>query len=138
MIDRRLLLGGAAAATAAALSPSLAAAQARASGASDPAEAARLKALMDAFMAENLRLAPETATSLGLDTGELAWTKYELADASLAGHARAKALTASQLERLRGIRRDALSGMEAVDYDAVEAPLAVTDEVFWRFVFGVG
>ncbi len=138
MIDRRLLLGGAAAASAAAMSPSLAAAQRAPARASDPAEAARLKALMDAFMAENLRLEPETATGLGLDTGELAWTKSELGDASLAGHARAKALTASQLDRLRKIRRDALFGMDAVDYDSVEAPLAVTDEANRRFAYGGG
>ena len=136
MIDRRLLLGSAAAATAAALSPSFAAAQGPAAKVSDPAEAARLKALMDAFMAEDLRLDPETATSLGLDVGELAWTKSELGDASLAGHARAKALTASQLQRLRGIRRDALGGMDGVDYDAVEAPLAVADEANRRFAYG--
>ena len=136
MIDRRFLLGSAAAAAAAALSPSLAAAQPPAAKVSDPAEAARLKALMDAFMAEDLRLDPETATSLGLDTGELAWTKSEFGDASLAGHARAKALTASQLERLRKIRRDALGGMDGVDYDAVEAPLAVTEEANRRFAYG--
>ena len=138
MIDRRLLLGGAAAATAAAVSPSFAAGPAPAPSASDPGEAAKLKALMDAFMAEDLRIEPTTATSLGLDTGELAWTKSQLGDASLAGHARAKALTASQLERLRKIRRDRLSGMDAVDYDAMEAPLVVTDEANRRFAYGGG
>ena len=136
MIDRRVLLGSAAAAAAAALSPSPAAAQGPPAKMSDPAEAARLNALMGAFMGEDLRLEPETATSLGLDTGELAWTKSELGDASLAGHARAKALTASQLQRLRTIRRGALGGMDGVDYDAVEAPLAITEEANRRFAYG--
>ena len=133
MIDRRLLLGGAAAAAAAAVSPSFAAAL---RPASDPAEAAKLNALMDAFMAEHLRLDPETATSLGLDLGDLAWTRSELTDASLAGHARAKALTSSQLRRLREVRRAALGGMDAVNYDTIEASLAVADEADSRFAYG--
>ena len=133
MIDRRLLLGGAAAATAAAVSPSFAATRPEAS---DPAEAAKLKALMDAFVAEDLALDPETATSLGLDVGDLAWTKSLLTDGSLAGHARAKALTSSQLERLRKVGRAALGGMDAVDYDTVEASLAVADEANRRIAYG--
>ena len=137
MIDRRLVLSGAALATAALVSPPrIAAAQPRPKTLSDPAEAARLKALMDDFMAEDIRLDPETATSLGLDTGGLAWTKSELADGSLAGHVRAKALTASQLGRLRKLRRDALGGMDAVDYDTVEDALAVADEANRRFAYG--
>ena len=135
MIDRRLLLGGAAAATAAAVSPSLGA-SASAPAASDPAEAAKLNALMDAFMAEDLRLDPETATDLGLDVGELAWTRSELTDASLAGHARAKALTSSQLARLRAVRRAVLGGMDAINYDTVEGALAVTGEADRRFAYG--
>ena len=133
MIDRRLLLGGAAAGAAVAVSPSFAWAT---PPASDPAEAARLKVLMDAFMAEDLRLDPETATSLGLDVGEQAWMRSQLTDGSLAGHARAKALTSSQLERLRRIRRGALAGMDAVDYDTVEDSLAVTDDANRRFAYG--
>ena len=136
MIDRRLLLRGAAAATAAAVSPSLAAAQARAPTESDPAEAARLRTLMDGFMAEDLRLDPEGATSLGLDVGELAWTKSELNDGSLAGHARSKALTSSQLGRLRQVRRSALGGMDGVNYDTVEDALAAADEADRRFAYG--
>jgi uncharacterized protein (DUF885 family) len=38
-------------------------------------EPAKLNALFDAFMAKQLRQSPETATGLGLDIGELAWTK---------------------------------------------------------------
>jgi uncharacterized protein (DUF885 family) len=137
MIDRRLLLGAAAAVTAAAAAPSFAKAPPRAAPRpSDPAEAARLKALMDAFMAEDLRLDPEGATSLGLDVGELAWARSELNDASLAGRGRAKALTASQLERLRQVRRSALGGMDAVNYDTVEDALAVAAESDRRFDYG--
>ena len=118
---------------AAAVSPAFAA---RPPAASDPTEAARLKALMDAFMAENLRADPGTATGLGLDVGDMAWLKSELGDTSLAGHARQKALTASQLARLRQVRRSALEGMDAVNYDTVEFSLAVNDEANRRFAYG--
>ena len=37
-------------------------------------EVAKLNALFDDIMAKQLRQSPETATGLGLDTGELAWT----------------------------------------------------------------
>ena len=87
-------------------------------------------------MAEDLRLDPETATDLGLDVGELAWTRSELTDASLAGHARAKALTSSQLARLRAVRRAVLGGMDAINYDTVEGALAVTGEADRRFAYG--
>ena len=98
--------------------------------------AAKLNAVMDAFMAEDLRVDPETATSLGLDVGDMAWIKSELGDSTLAGHARRKALTSSQLGRLRQVRRAALSGMDAVNYDTVEFSLAVEDEADRRFAYG--
>ena len=66
----------------AASAPSLAFAQA-------DGEAAKLNALFDAFMAKQLRQSPETATGLGLDVGELAWTKGLLTDRS------AEAITAT-------------------------------------------
>ena len=137
MIDRRLLLGGAVAATAAAVAPAFArTAPPAPPKASDPAEAARLKALMDGFMTEDLALDPEEATSLGLDVGELAWAKSLLTDVSLAGHARTKALASSQLDRLRKLRRDALGGMDAVNYDTVEDALALKAEADSQFAYG--
>jgi uncharacterized protein (DUF885 family) len=54
----------------AAATPGLALAQAApASG-----ESAKLNALFDAIMAKQLRQSPESATGLGLDVGDLAWT----------------------------------------------------------------
>ena len=47
-------------------------------------EVAKLNALFDAIMAKQLRQSPETATGLGLDSGELAWTKGLLTDRSAA------------------------------------------------------
>jgi uncharacterized protein (DUF885 family) len=66
----------------AAATPGLAASLAFA--ASTSGESAKLNALFDAIMAKQLRQSPETATSLGLDVGELAWTKAQLADRSFA------------------------------------------------------
>ncbi len=43
-----------------------------------------------------------TVTSLGLDTGARAYQKSQIDDASLAGIAKNKAITASQLSRLQG------------------------------------
>ena len=78
MLNRRHMLLAAAAAGVAAVegAPSLARAR--------TGEVGRLNALLDAIMAQQLRLSPETTTGLGLDVGELAWTKSELGDRSSA------------------------------------------------------
>ena len=111
---RRLLL--AATATAAGASPLLSRAPAWAQPAGKPQA---LNALLDVFMQEDLREDPTDATSLGLDVGPLAELKRRLPDTSLAGIAASKALRASQLGRLRALGRDGLSGLDAVNFDAV-------------------
>jgi len=80
---------------------------------------ARLAALLDAFFQENLRQSPESATQLGLDTGDNADLKSRLRDESPAGIAAAKALNADQLRRLTAIDRGALSAPDKVSYDTV-------------------
>ncbi len=118
----------------AAAAPSLALArQASASG-----EAAKLNALFDAFMAKQLRQSPETATGLGLDTGDLAWTKGLLSDRSFEAIGANALQTSEQLAALRGIDRRALAGMDAVNYDTVEFVLAVQDEGNRKFSYGGG
>ena len=67
-----------------------------------------LNALFDTFMQERLAARPEFATSLGLDTGRLAPARHRLSDASLAGVAADKAMTASQLQRLKAFDAAAL------------------------------
>jgi uncharacterized protein (DUF885 family) len=99
---------------------------------------ARLNALFDEIMARQLRSSPETATGLGLDTGELAWTKSQLGDRSFAAIKAAEALNARELVALRGIDRHALSGMDAVNYDTVEFVLSVLDEGNRQFSYGGG
>ena len=134
---RRLLLGAAAAVSASAASPVLAAGAAQPSAAaSEPGEARRLAELMDDIARRYLMRGPELATSLGLDTGDLAWTKAKLSDYSLAAIAEDKQLTAEDVRRLHGIDRRVMGGMDAVNYDTVDFMLGVQDEANRRFDYG--
>lgn len=112
MLDRRQLL---AAAAAAALSPL----SVRAQSAGGTAEDARLLALFDAQMAENMRRRPEGATQLGLDKGPDAALRFKLSDNSEAGRQTDRAANADQLRRLEAIDRTALSPNRRVDLDSV-------------------
>ena len=138
MLSRRRLLAGAATAAAFAQLPSLALAKGKslAPAQSDPAEAAKLNALMDEIMARTLRRSPEAATSLGLDTGELAWTKSTFSDLSLAALAEDKAINTMELKQLHALNRGALAGMDVVNYDTVEFSTAVQEEGNQRFQYG--
>jgi len=78
-----------------------------------------LDKLFDDFFQENLRLNPESATLLGLDTGQNADLRSKLRDESAAGIAAAKALNADQLRRLKAFDAGALAGMDRVNYDTV-------------------
>ena len=80
---------------------------------------ARLRALFDTFVQEDLRERPESATQLGLDTGANADLRANLSDRSVAGIAAAKALTLDQQRRLAAIHRADLSRTAKVDYDTV-------------------
>jgi uncharacterized protein (DUF885 family) len=146
MLDRRRLLGGAATAAALASLPALAQARAKTTPAaapvpaapaqSDPAEAAKLNALMDEFMQRLLRRSPETTTGLGLDKGDLAWTKSAFSDESLAATAQDKDINTDELRRLREVKRSALAGMDVVNYDTVEFSLEVQEEGNRKFDYG--
>ncbi|MFC3068941.1 DUF885 domain-containing protein [Phenylobacterium soli] len=133
MTTRRDLLAGAAALGAAAVVPKLATA---ATAAKPTGEAAKMYAMFDRFMAQAFRRSPELATSLGIDKGDLAWTKYELSDFSLTANAESKAINAGQLAELRTLDRKQLSGMDAVNYDTVEFTLDVQDEGSRKFQYG--
>jgi uncharacterized protein (DUF885 family) len=112
MLDRRQLLACAAAASL--TSPALADPPS-----TGPPEGRRLTALLDDFWAEQLRRNPERATELGLDTGANAPLKHRLSDVSRVGIEDDRGETARQAQRLAGIDRKALSGMDAVNYDTV-------------------
>ncbi len=123
MTDRRRLLGAALAASGALAAP-------RAFGAAAPAAAPRSKeggalfALFDGFVQEGLRASPESATSLGLDRGELAWTKAALSGQSISDNDLQRARSVRQLEELRRIPRAALTRDEKVQFDVVDYVLS--------------
>jgi len=96
----------------------------------------KLDDLFDQFMKENLDASPITATSLGLDIGARAHQKSEVDDASLAGNAKAKALTASQLARLKAFNRASLNGADLINYDVVLYGLESTDTANRKFQYG--
>lgn len=127
-----MLLSTVAAGFAAASAPSLARAQAASE------QATRMNALFDDMMVKLLRQSPEMATGLGLDKGDLAWTKGLLTDRSAEAIAAGAAQTRQQLAALRSIDRRALSGMDAVNYDTVEFVLAVQDEGNQKFTYAGG
>jgi uncharacterized protein (DUF885 family) len=130
MQSRRELLSTVAALGAAAAVPKIAFA------AAPSGEAAKMNAFFDQSMARTFRRSPELPTSLGLDKGDLAWTKSELSDFSLTALADSKAAMASDLKALRNIDRKQLSGMDAVNYDTVEFVFATQDEANRRFQYG--
>jgi uncharacterized protein (DUF885 family) len=115
-IDRRRLLGSAAAAGAALAAPRLAFADARQAVANP-----RLAALLDAFVEEMLVASPETATSLGLDAGARAGLKSRLSDVSAAGRAAQVAGYADRRRRLAAIDRASLTPRDMTIYDTVAA-----------------
>jgi uncharacterized protein (DUF885 family) len=97
---------------------------------------AQLARLMDAFFAETLAENPELATGLGLDTGARAGAKSKLHDASPEGRARRRALKADQLRRLEAVDRGQLSGMAAVNHDALLFDLRTAVDADRRFAYG--
>ncbi len=133
MLNRRTLLTTTATAVgAAAVLPGLANAA--------PGTAAELNAMFDAFFKEGLRERPEGATQLGLDTGANADLKGKLSDESEAGVARARALTRSQLERLKAFDPSALGAADKLNYQTVlytrESATAVQKFAFGGAGFG--
>ncbi len=111
-IDRRTMLrSGAVAGAALALPASTLAAT--------PARDPKLATLFDALFLEGVRQRPESATLLGLDTGANADLRASLSDASEAGRAAARALTASQIKRLQAVDRKKLGPADRLDLDVV-------------------
>jgi uncharacterized protein (DUF885 family) len=83
-----------------------------------PASEARAKALLDSFAENLLRLWPESATSLGIDTGRRASYRSRLGDRSAGGERRVAATVAADLARA-----------EAVDTSALTFPTRTSIEV---------
>jgi uncharacterized protein (DUF885 family) len=100
--------------------------------------AKRLNTLFDQFMKENLDISPTFVTSLGMDTGARAKQKSEIDDGSEAGIEKQKALTASQLARLRAFDRASLTASDAISYDVVMYGLRTNDAANKAFQYGTG
>jgi uncharacterized protein (DUF885 family) len=97
---------------------------------------AKLAALFDAFVQEDLDLSPTEATQLGLDKGKRAHQRAEIDDSSLAGIAKAKALNSSQLKRLSAIPRAGLTGADQLNYDIVNYELSNSEAANKEFNYG--
>ncbi len=82
-------------------------------------ESARLNGLFDEFFQSMLRRSPETATNLGLDTGDNADLRSRLHDDSAEAIARDRTLNREQIAKLRSVSRAALSEVEKVNLDTV-------------------
>lgn len=110
--NRRTVLQSATAASALALMP----AAARAAGAA-------FRPAIDAFADEILRMSPEQATGLGLDTGARAGLKSQMSDLSQAGQDRFTAEVRSMKSRLGAVDAAALSPADRLRYDTLDYAL---------------
>lgn len=102
-----------------------------------PSPSAQLSATLNQFFAEAMAESPQFVTSLGLDKDAYAEAKSKLDDPSLAKLEHLRALNADQLKRMEAIDRSRLSGMDAVNYDAVIFGLQTTAEADQAFPYGV-
>jgi uncharacterized protein (DUF885 family) len=84
-----------------------------------PAGDAVFNALIDGFARRDLIRSPEQATSLGLDTGDLAGLRAKLGERSIASAARDSAENADRLAALKGVSRAGLSPAARVSYDTL-------------------
>jgi uncharacterized protein (DUF885 family) len=99
---------------------------------------AQLATTLEAIFQEALDDSPEFATALGLDKGDRAAAKSKLDERTLEDLRRDKARTAAQLARLKAIPRAQLSGMDAVNYDAVVDMMELRHAANRRFDYGTG
>ncbi|MGB8602107.1 MAG: DUF885 family protein, partial [Rhizomicrobium sp.] len=126
MLNRRHLLLSGSAAVLATMVPA---------GAKPSDEAAKMNVLFDSFINEQMEVSPEFATGLGLDKDARAWLKSRLSEVTPVAADANKALTASQLNRLKTINRKKLKGLDATNYDAVYYQLEQNDRANKKFAF---
>ncbi len=120
-ITRRALLSTGSVAAGVAATPAFAKVAARA------ARPASFRQTIDGFAEEILRFSPETATSLGVDTGPRAALRARLSDGSAAGNAKFAAATAGMMTRLRQIDRKTLAPADQLRWDTVHYALESAD-----------
>jgi uncharacterized protein (DUF885 family) len=87
-------------------------------------------ALVDRIAADLLRLAPEGATSLGIDTGDLATLRSQLSDRSAAGQQRIASQVREDLERVKAIDTSRLSHAMRTTVEVVRSAYTTALEGF--------
>jgi uncharacterized protein (DUF885 family) len=133
MLNRRSLLKSGAASAAV-----LAAAKLALAADATMTPSAKLNALFDTFVQENLDNSPTFATGLGMDTGKRAYEKSLIDETSLASVAKNKALNASQYQRLAAFDRASVGGDDQISYDVVLFGLKTQADCDKRYDFGGG
>ena len=88
------------------------------------------RALLDELAENLLRLLPESATSLGLDTGPRASLRARLTDRSAAGQQRIASQLAADLERARALNSSGLSHATLTSVEVVRSAYATALEGF--------
>ena len=101
-------------------------------------QSAKLHALFDRFVQEQLQRNPEAATSLGLDHGALAPLKSRLSDVSMAADAKDRRDNAARIAALRTIDRGSLSGVDVASYDTVLYELQLIQAGYDAFDYNGG
>lgn len=128
MLSRRSLLAGAGASAAALAVP------ARAAAAAEPTEAGARR-LVEEVGEELLRLFPDRATSLGLDTGARAVLRGKLDDRSAAGQRAIAARLAARVREVEAIDAAGLSPATRIDLDVIRTAFGTALK---GFSFGYG
>ena len=123
--SRREALAGLAASTALPLISSPAFAQA-----ANPAAEAQASALLDSIAENLLRLSPESATSLGIDKGERAYLRSQLADRSGIGQQRLAQTLRADLARADAIDISGLSHTTRTSVEVVRSAYTTALEGF--------
>jgi uncharacterized protein (DUF885 family) len=100
-----------------------------------PATEAQAKALLDSVAENLLRLNPEGATSLGIDTGARAADRSQLGDRSAAGQRRVAATVASDLARAEAVDTSALTFPTRTSIEVVRSAYRTAREGF-AFPYG--
>ena len=92
-------------------------------------EAARARAVDEAIFADLLGASPQTATSLGLDTGDNAAARSRLDDRSPAGRMRELAPVIRAWPQLQAIDAGRLAGRDRSDFETVAWIAAISREI---------
>ena len=96
---------------------------------------AEAKALLDSFAENLLQLRPESATSLGIDTGERAELRSRLTDRSPAGQKRIADMVRADLARAEAFDASGLSFETRTNFEVVKSAYRTALEGF-RFPYG--